>query len=302
VTIVTGFLGSGKTSLINHIACSEMGRRLALLVNDFGAVNIDAGLIEKGAGEIVTLENGCICCSLSDGLLAGVIRLIGLPEPPERIVIETSGVSDPLEVAHTFADPELQIHAPLDGIVTLVDAETAPTLDGEIRELARRQVEAADIVLLNKIDIVDAEGLRRARAWLRAISPSARVHETFGGRAPLELIFGGAGAAAGAPGRYASAPASDLFESFVFESATPLALADVQDTLAALPVSIYRVKGLLNLREKPEHRCWLQATGRRAALTVGDAWGDTPSKSQIVFIGARGGVDGRQLTKWLTGR
>lgn len=126
VSIVTGFLGAGKTSVLNHVLTSSHGRRIAVVVNDFGRINIDAELVQKSAGDVVSLENGCICCSLSDGLITGVARLVRQDSPPQHIIVETSGVSDPLDLARAFTDPELQRFAPLDGIVTVVDCELKP--------------------------------------------------------------------------------------------------------------------------------------------------------------------------------
>ena len=299
VTIVTGFLGAGKTSLLNHILAGGHGRRLAVLVNDFGAVNIDAALIANRDGEVVSLENGCICCSLSDGLLASAVRLVRLEEPPEHIIIETSGVSDPLEVARTFTDPDLQPYAPLDGIVTVVDAELAPGLEGEMRALARRQVVAADVAILNKTDLVDDAGRERARQWVRDLAPDARTLDVTHGRAPLELILG-IGGTGNLPHHerdqyHVHEHREPPFDTYTYQSAEPLGMQRLHAVLSQLPKTIFRAKGILNLQEKPGYRCILQSTGRRATLTVGEAWGENPPATQIVFIGSLGGVDGTWL-------
>ncbi len=164
VTIISGFLGAGKTTLLNRILTGDHGLRIAALVNDFGSINIDAELIEQRDGDVVSLANGCICCSLSDGLLTSVVRLLRRPVPPQYIVIETSGVSDPLAVAHTFADPDLQPYALLDGIVTLADAELALTLDGEMAELARQQIRAADATIITRYSLTPG-ALKVGKPW-----------------------------------------------------------------------------------------------------------------------------------------
>lgn len=306
VTIVTGFLGAGKTSLLNHILTGGHGRRIAVLVNDFGRINIDAALIANRDDEVVSLENGCICCSLSDGLLAAVARLIRREQPPEHILIETSGVSDPVEVASTFSDPELQPYAPLEGIVTVVDAELAPALDDASLSLARCQVAAADIAILNKIDLVDDDGRQRAREWVRESSPHVRVLEVSQGRVPIELLFdlGGAVQFRNAEGHSGHHDHQDKppFDTYTFESDEPLPVQRLHDVLSRLPRTIFRAKGLLNLVEKPDHPVVLQSTGRRATLTVGRPWGERLPRTQIVFIGSRGGVDGAWLMESLNGR
>lgn len=302
VTIVTGFLGAGKTSLLNHVLTGDHGLRVAVLVNDFGAVNIDAHLISARNAEVVSLENGCICCSLSDGLLATAMRLVRADEPPDHIVVETSGVSDPFEVANTFADPELQPYAPLDGIVTVVDAEIAPLLNGVERTLAERQVAAADVVLVNKIDLVDGDQRARAHEWVRGITPIVRILETERATAPIELLMHIDRSATADRWRPAVPSLTGVhnqeaapFDTVLIESSSPISFERLQNALAAMPNTIFRAKGFLYIEERPENRIILQSTGRRAELIIGDEWGDDPPQTRIVFIGSRGGVDAAVL-------
>ncbi|MBW4936031.1 CobW family GTP-binding protein [Marinobacter sp. F4206] len=307
VTIITGFLGAGKTSLLNHILSGKHGRRIAVLVNDFGAVNIDEALIENREGEVISLANGCICCSLSAGLQVSAARLVRRRPQPDHIIIETSGVSDPFEVANAFNDPDLKPFAPLEGVVTVVDAELAPTLEGDMLNLARCQVYAADVIILNKTDLVDEGGRRRAMEWLQTLAPHARVIESVHGRVPLELLFDIGGAAELERGavlrnndgarRHDEPP----FDTYTFESDIPLPVQRLHTLLRRLPKTVFRVKGIINLAEKPEHPCVLQATGKRAALTIGQPWGERRPATQIVFIGARGGVDAVWLKEQLAG-
>ena len=308
VTIVTGFLGAGKTSLLNHILTSGHGKRIAVLVNDFGAVNIDAELIDNRDGEVVSLANGCICCSLSEGLLMSVMQLVRSDNPPEQIVVETSGVSDPFEVAGTFLDPELQPYAPLDGILTVVDAELAPSLDGQMLQLAQRQVLAADVVVLSKVDLVDDASKQQAQAWVADVAPHVRLVEAVHGRVPMELLFDIGGAVE------VTKSISDLdagnsvahevppFDSYTYESEQPLSAHVLHALLSRLPKTIFRAKGLVNLLEKPDHPCVLQSTGKRATLTVGQPWGDRTPVTQLVFIGSQGGVNGDWIGQQLSGR
>ena len=296
VTVVSGFLGAGKTTLLNHVLQGDHGRRIGVLVNDFGAVNIDAALLQGGGSEVVSLENGCICCNLSDGLVVAVARMLRLPTPPEHIIVETSGVSDPIEVARAFLDPELQPYAPLDGIVTIVDAELAPTLEGPMAEMACRQVLAADIVVLNKVDLVDGEGLQRAETWIRQHGPRVRVVEARRGEVALEVILGldsRAGDLLQGIGESRQSPPA--FETWTYESVAPLPLRVLHAALSRMPSNVFRAKGFLYLAEKPEYRCLLQSTAHRAAITVDQAWGASPPRSQIVFIGSAGSLDADRL-------
>src|SRR5215207_7324853 len=136
VTLLTGFLGAGKTTLLNSILQASHGLRVAVLVNDFGAINIDAQLVVNIEGETLSLANGCICCTIRGDLLATVFELLSRPVPPEYIIVECSGISDPVAVAETFLLPQLSPLAQLDAVITLVDAE-------QVQELSAR----SDLVL-----------------------------------------------------------------------------------------------------------------------------------------------------------
>jgi len=215
VTILGGFLGAGKTTLLNHILHGNHGLKIAALVNDFGAINIDAQLVVGVEGESVNLSNGCICCTIRGDLLKETLRLLQRQDPPEYIIVETSGVSDPIAVANTFLLPDIKPLARLDSILVVVDADNILTLDEENLGLALDQIAAADIVVLNKVDLVATEeledvktGLMRRivpRMTMRKVSlnvvdfqtdltrhnvPEARILEVTYGQVPLELVLG----------------------------------------------------------------------------------------------------------------
>ena len=159
--LVTGFLGAGKTTVVNHVLAHAEGRRIAAVVNDFGNINIDAALIAGAADGVVSLANGCICCSLEGDLLRTLAALLRRSPRPEAIVIETSGVADPADIVRNLMDPVIWREAPLETVLCVVDA-AAPeaALDDA---LLRAQLRAADIVALSKTDLADAAGCRRIR-------------------------------------------------------------------------------------------------------------------------------------------
>lgn len=296
VTLITGFLGAGKTTLVNRMLREANGLRLAVLVNDFGAVNIDAELIEGTAGEVTSLKNGCICCNLTGGLLAAISGVLRRTDTPDAIVIEGSGVTDPVEVARALSDPELQRHAPLDGIVTVVDAAGFDELDGEALTLAERQIATADLVLLNKADLACDRTLQAAEARVKALAPGIRLVRCANAQVPLSALLGmaraGAGSGFACDGADISvAKAGAAFESIVIERSEPVDMQRLHHLLSNLPDRVYRVKGVLYLAERPQARCILQATGRRASITIGEPWNGRPPGSQIVFVAAKGALD-----------
>ncbi len=175
ITLITGFLGAGKTTLLNRILNGEHGLRVAVLVNDFGSVNIDSELIVGVQGETISLSNGCICCTIRDDLLEAVLQLVTQDNAPQYVVIETSGVSDPFAVAQTFLLPAVKPFVRVDGIITVVDAEQIRDLNGEQELLAMDQISAADILVLNKVDLVTPEQREGVKSWMRDIVPNARI-------------------------------------------------------------------------------------------------------------------------------
>ncbi|MER5310733.1 GTP-binding protein [Streptomyces sp. NPDC002773] len=219
VTVLSGFLGAGKTTLLNHVLTNRQGLRVAVVVNDMSEVNIDAALVRGGEAalsrteeRLVEMTNGCICCTLRDDLLEEVDRL-AREGRFDHLLIESSGISEPMPVAATFSFPRddgatLGDIARLDTMVTVVDAAGfLPELDGG-DELAERglapyeddertvsdllidQVEFADVIVLNKLDLVGPEEARRLRATLSRLNPEARVVPAVRGQVPLELVVG----------------------------------------------------------------------------------------------------------------
>jgi len=188
VTILTGFLGAGKTTLLNHILSNQQGIKTAVLVNEFGEIGIDNDLIIATGEDMVELSNGCICCSINGELLDAVYRILDRPDPVDYLVVETTGLADPLPVAMTFLGSDLREDTRLDSIITLIDAEnfSDEILDGEV---ARAQVVYGDILLLNKCDLVDETRLSEVEAKLREIKTDARILRSIKGDVSLPLLL-----------------------------------------------------------------------------------------------------------------
>lgn len=188
VTVLTGFLGAGKTTLLNHILTNQQGLRTAVLVNEFGEVGIDNELVVATSDAMVELSNGCICCSITGELQEAVERVLDRPDPVDYIVVETTGLADPLPVAMTFMAGEFRDQLRLDSIITLIDAEhfAVTALDSPI---ARAQVVYGDILLLNKCDLVEEERLLAVEACLREIKTDARILRADHGAVPLAMLL-----------------------------------------------------------------------------------------------------------------
>lgn len=314
ITILTGFLGAGKTTVLNHILHNIQGIRAAVLVNDFGAVNIDTQLIVGIEGESISLSNGCICCTIRDDLLGAVVGLLNHPDRPDYIIIEASGVSDPFAIASTFLQPELRDLVQVDSILTVIDSEQIYALSDEDMELAVAQIDAADILILNKIDLIDDKARSVLRAWLQKVSPQARVVEASHGIIPLDLILG---IASYTPDRLNHRTQRDIhvhgadedsddhdhhhhdhdhhdhtlvYETWTYTTDVPISYRALYFALDTLPVTIFRAKGMLRTEEVPNYRVVVQVVGKRAEMMV-DQSQPAPRHSQIVFIAKRGGLD-----------
>jgi G3E family GTPase len=327
ITVVAGFLGAGKTTLLNHILQGEHGWRIAVLVNDFGSINIDAELITEVDEGMVNLVNGCICCSIRSDLIGAVLKMAGLPDRPEHILIESSGVADPAGIVSSFLEPEIWGRVQLDGVVTVVDAEQALTLPDEEAGLARAQVIGGDLMVLNKVDLVDAARLGQVKNWLRETRPGVPVFETSQCRLPLEILLGtdrrrtattasaadpvldvhvhdgsAATAAAAQDGDHAHDHDHALaFDTWTYASDTPMAFGLMKEVLTHLPDTVFRAKGFVQAVEKPHRRLVFQLVGRRATVSAGEPWGDDTPQTRLVFIARRGTVNIAAVQKALNG-
>lgn len=188
VTIITGFLGSGKTTLLNHILSNQEGLKTAVLVNEFGEIGIDNELIVTTDDNMVELNNGCICCTINEDLVNAVYKVLERADKLDYLVVETTGLADPLPVALTFLGTELRDMTRLDSIVTVVDAANY-SLDLFNSEAAHSQIAYGDIILLNKSDLVDEGDLDLLEVKIRDVKEGARIVRTVKSQVPLPLIL-----------------------------------------------------------------------------------------------------------------
>jgi len=189
VTVLTGYLGSGKTTLLNRILSESHGKKYAVIVNEFGEINIDSDLIVESDEEIYEMNNGCICCTVRGDLVRVVEGLMRRPGRFDAIIVETTGLADPVPVAQTFfMDDDVRAKAELDAVVALVDAKHLPLRLKDSRE-AEDQIAFADVVLINKTDLVEASDLTAIEATIRKINPSATIHHTSRAQIALDKIL-----------------------------------------------------------------------------------------------------------------
>lgn len=191
VTIITGFLGSGKTTLLNHILSNQEGLKTAVLVNEFGEIGIDNDLLitaDTGDDTMVELSNGCICCTINNDLMEAVYKVLERQDKIDYLVVETTGLADPLPIALTFLGTELRDLTRLDSIVTVVDAENY-SLDLFNSQAAHNQIAYGDIILLNKADLVDEADLDLLEVKIRDVKEGARILRTVKSQVPLPLIL-----------------------------------------------------------------------------------------------------------------
>ena len=304
VTIVGGFLGAGKTSLLNHILNTVTDKRVAVLVNDFGEINIDAKLVTSVEGNTVSLSNGCICCTIRDDLIVEVLKLLGRDEPPEHIVIETSGVSKPLLVVETFVRPEAYAFTEVQGLISVVDADLLWDEQAEYRDLAIDQINYADLVVLNKTDLVTRDRLETVKQEVVSIAERSRMWETSFGEVPLELIFGDRLSQALDGVRDHKQHAHDeadhlgaTFETWTFRSDELWSFNALQRVIEDLPNGIYRAKGMVRLDLETGDWGILNLTGKRAWLKLcgPDSPEQEPDTTELVFIGKPGSTSSEAL-------
>ncbi|MGI9515867.1 MAG: CobW family GTP-binding protein [Pirellulaceae bacterium] len=302
-TVLGGYLGAGKTTLLNQLLTNAQGLRLAVLVNDFGSVNIDMELVRSHDGDTINLTNGCICCSLVNGFAAVIGEICKRAAEFDHMVIEASGVANPARIAQYGQMYEL----PLDGILLLVDAEQIRTQAANkyVGDTVLRQFQHADLIVLNKTDLVSSEYLADLRIWLNQLSPGTPVIETTGAKIPVDIVLG-----TGVDRQPAALPAatfnesshSRIFGTWTLESREPLSTQLVERFATALGDDIYRAKGFVYLRDQRERRYVFQQVGSRWSVEPGDEWGREQAMTRLVVIGREGAVDPASLKHLLNGQ
>lgn len=293
ILLVTGFLGAGKTTVVNHLLANAGGRRIAAVINDFGAINIDAELIAGASDGVVSLANGCICCSLEGDLLRTLSTLLRRHPKPEYIVIETSGVADPADIVRNLMDPVILREAPLETVLCVIDAATPPAaLDDALQ---RSQLRVADIVALSKLDLADEGAGVRMRKALRVQRVPAVVVDAKHGEIPAALLFPASDRAPAPREPGPRRPAEERFETLSWTSDQPLSLPRLQQAISKLAPKLARAKGLFETVEQPGRTMVFQLAAGRATLAPGDAPTPGVPRSRIVFIAELGVLSKAEL-------
>jgi G3E family GTPase len=289
VTVLTGFLGAGKTTLVNRMLSEEHGLRIAVLVNDFGEVDVDSELIVGIAAQKVSLANGCVCCEVRDDLLTVIDVLLASGAGIDAIVLEASGVAEPLTIARTFVDASYQGRLRLDGIIAVVDAEQLPAqvANPVTRDLVYGQIGCSDLVLLNKIDLADGQRVDVVRAFITERLGAVRMIETVRADVPLSVLLGARpGGEISAEDRVDHRHRAG-FHSWVYRRGRPFAEDALRDCIAHLPPSVYRIKGFVHTTGHPRHRVLVQAVGMRSDVAPFDEWGAAQRVSTLLIIAGR---------------
>jgi G3E family GTPase len=300
MTILNGFLGAGKTTLLNRILTGDHGLRVAVLVNDFGAINIDAELVVGVQDNMISLANGCVCCEVRDDLVESVDDLLNSAEV-EYIVLEASGIAEPSSIAMTFLDDALRDRIRVDSITCVVDTDQLfdhpehPAL----LELKMRQIGFSDMLILNKVALAGPDQVSHVRRWIATFSDNIRIVETNYCDVSYEILLG---VGQFDPERIARSGVDGLdsdhaqaFDTWTYESDRPLSIEALRKVAKKLPGSIYRCKGIVYTNDAPDRRGVLQVVGRRADVALHDRWGDRKRRTQIVAIGAAGSIDADDL-------
>jgi G3E family GTPase len=295
ILLVTGFLGAGKTTVVNHLLAHAEGRRIAAVVNDFGAINIDAELIAGASDSVVSLANGCICCSLEGDLLRTLAALLRRDPRPEFIVIETSGIADPADIVRNLMDPLVWAEAPLETVLCVLDATTRPDVLKD-DALLRSQLRAADVVALSKVDLADAAARAELREVVRALHPAAVVIDVLNGEVPAALLFPLDVDRAPAPREVGPRrPAAERFETLSWTSERPVSLPRLQQAIGRLAPKLARAKGLFESVEQPGRLMVFQLAGGRATLAPGGAPVAGVPRVRIVFVAEIGVLSAAEI-------
>jgi cobalamin biosynthesis protein CobW len=324
VTIVTGFLGAGKTTLIRHVLQNAGGRRLALIINEFGDVGVD-GEILRGCGvescpegNIVELANGCLCCTVADDFLPAIDALLAREPRPDHIIVETSGLALPKPLVKAFDWPEIRARLTVDGVVAVVDAaavaagrfaddeaalaaqraaDSALDHDNPLEEVYHDQLLCADLILLNKADLLDEAALARARTDVAAkTSRAVKIVATHQGRLDVDVLLGLAAAVeddlAARPSHHEAEADHDHddFDTFVASLPSIDDAGALKEKLAGIARDhdVLRMKGFVEVKGKPM-RLLVQGVGARFSQNFDRPWRANEDRAgKLVVIGQKG--------------
>lgn len=295
LTLLTGFLGAGKTTLLNRILTRHHGRRIAVIVNEFGETGIDGALVEGAEGGVVELANGCLCCATRGMLLKSVHAVLEADPAPEAILVETSGLADPFPVLSELSHSSLVERVEVDGVITVVDAENFDR-NLESAEAAFQQLLAADLLLVNKADLVDPEILGLIARGVRVINSGAGLLNCIKGDVPLPVLLGHRDVTAPASGKthdHSHDHGHDDFESVTLVPPGELDRARLARWLEELAVNVFRTKGFVRLAD-PAQRVEVSAVGARHSMSPA---GNKGRGEALVFIGR--GLDQAALARGL---
>ncbi len=296
VTIITGYLGSGKTTLVNHILTKNKGIKFAVIVNEFGEIGIDNELIVKTKEDIIELSNGCICCQVRGDLINMILNILKKHKNMQHLIIETSGVANPIPVAQTFFLKELQQLTELDAIITVVDADH---FEHNLKQSnGEDQIKAADIILLNKKETVSDKKREHITREIQTKAPHARIIETSHSSIPLELILnigqfdvkrfvdkkGNWKEEDHEHDEFGNHIEKDGIISFMFKAKKPFDIQKFQVFAQNLPEAIFRSKGIISFKGL-ENKAIYQQVGRRIDVKTEMPWKKEKKQTMLVFIG-----------------
>ena len=310
--LLTGMLGAGKTTLLNRILRDPGGHRFAVLVNDFGTIDVDGEFVETKDGPQLSLTNGCICCTIRDDFEEAILGLIRRNPDIDYLIVEASGVADPKPIANTFLLSEsLRELTRLDSVIAVIDCEAFALLRGEPAYLARRQAAAADLVLLNKADLVSEKKLEMVQASLDSWVPRLRIFRCTHAQVPIELLLGnnrfredqlpeGEPVEVHVHGQGSSCHDHHhgehqlVLESWSYEEKGAFRTRALASILKSLPAGVYRAKGFVALQGEEDPVFQVQLCGTRLDIR---SVGQGKEINGLVFLAEEGAVNFSDLKR-----
>ncbi|USE77353.1 GTP-binding protein [Cupriavidus gilardii] len=291
LVVVGGYLGAGKTTMLNRLLAGAQGRRIAVLVNDFGEINIDAALIRRRSDDVIQLENGCICCSIGGRLADALLAIAARPERPELLVIEASGVSDPQRIAQIgLLDPAFRLHA----VIVAIDVAGVfeALRDPLVGDMVRRQIAGASVLALTKADLADAATAETVAASVAGMAPRAAVLTARHGALPLPVYLDVAPPVEQGPllargsQRWSRPDALHRgIVTFAYRTGRAFDKARLRQALKTLPVRLLRAKGLVAFDGDARSHAVHVVAGRMRVEAIPHACGQAPDESALIFIG-----------------